>query len=238
MRRATDRGKLDYEAPVMFAERTALAIDGPHNRGPLTNQVELLKQKRYWEYDALVPTDMLEVMWLVARELATLRDFRVLDVGCGYGRWAPLFALLDCAEYVGVDPVPGRIEQARLRHGGPRVQFLAVEMQAFAPAFLGRFDIIFACAVLQHLARPQKLAAVEQMKALLAPKGRVLLWDGQIVEADGQTADTLYEDSGHPFHMIPIARQELAASFSPLALSRVKQCLWVAGGVPDRLEAS
>ena len=102
---------------------------------------------------------------------------RVLDVGCGVGRWSRLLAARG-ARVTGVDLSPTMIAQAQRRAAAAgladrcsfRVQDLAkLELEE-------QFDVVLGVTVLQHILDPELLrAAVQGMTARLAPGGRMIL---------------------------------------------------------------
>src|SRR3984957_5197559 len=77
---------------------------------------------------------------------------RVLDVGCGVGRWSRLLAARG-AQVTGVDLSPTMIGEARRRAAGAglaeRCRFVVADL---AQLELGeRFDLILGVTVLQHI---------------------------------------------------------------------------------------
>ena len=91
--------------------------------------------------------DPATLSWVRRRLQARAVPPSVLDVGCGFGRWA---VALDGAagEYLGVDVVPRRIEWAHQNFPSGRFQ----EVSAEGRWQLGRkFDVVLFAAVLQHL---------------------------------------------------------------------------------------
>ncbi|HMA00455.1 MAG TPA: class I SAM-dependent methyltransferase [Steroidobacteraceae bacterium] len=102
---------------------------------------------------------------------------RVLDVGCGVGRWSRLLAERGAA-VVGVDLSPTMIAEARRRamQDGvlQRCRFSVGDLSSLE---LGeRFDVILAVTVLQHILDQAALAAaLLAMSTHLAPGGRMIL---------------------------------------------------------------
>jgi 2-polyprenyl-3-methyl-5-hydroxy-6-metoxy-1,4-benzoquinol methylase len=102
---------------------------------------------------------------------------RVLDVGCGVGRWSRLLAARG-AHVTGVDLSPTMIDEARRRAAdaglGDRCRFLVQDssvLDAGEP-----FDLVLGVTVLQHILDPQALhAAVTQIARHAAPHGRIVL---------------------------------------------------------------
>ena len=85
------------------------------------------------------------------QELARARHTRrILDVGCGTGRWLEILNNAD-RPIIGLDPSRGMLAQARSRL--PRIPLVQAQGEAlpFAP---GAFDLITLVHVLHHLADP------------------------------------------------------------------------------------
>lgn len=95
----------------------------------------------------------------------------VLDVGCGPGTNAAVFAGCD---YVGVDIDPAYIESARRRHSG---RFLVGDVGD--PSVLGneRFDLVFANSLMHHLPDGVVRPLLKRMSELTTPTGAVHVLD-------------------------------------------------------------
>jgi SAM-dependent methyltransferase len=97
---------------------------------------------------------------------------RVLDMGCGSGRWDVLVAPL-VGELVAADASPEALEVAKRNVSAPNVSF--VECTPETVRFPdGYFDLIFSLGVLHHL--PDTQAAIGSLACKLAPGGRLLLY--------------------------------------------------------------
>ena len=102
---------------------------------------------------------------------------RVLDVGCGVGRWSSLLAARG-GLVTGTDLSPTMIAEAQRRAKAMGVanqcRFL---VQDLAQLNAGEtFDLIVGVTVLQHILEPQALrAAMHRMAGHLAPGGRMVL---------------------------------------------------------------
>jgi 2-polyprenyl-3-methyl-5-hydroxy-6-metoxy-1,4-benzoquinol methylase len=102
---------------------------------------------------------------------------RVLDVGCGVGRWSSLLAARG-ALVTGMDLSPTMIAEAERRAAAngiaSRCRFL---VQDLAQLNAGeRFDLVLGVTVLQHILDTEALrAAVQRMSDHLAPGGRMVL---------------------------------------------------------------
>jgi 2-polyprenyl-3-methyl-5-hydroxy-6-metoxy-1,4-benzoquinol methylase len=102
---------------------------------------------------------------------------RVLDVGCGVGRWSSLLAARG-ALVTGMDLSPTMIDLAKRRadaHGvATRCRFLVQDLAQLDAG--GTFDLVLGVTVLQHILDPDALrTAVQRMSAHLAPGGRMVL---------------------------------------------------------------
>jgi SAM-dependent methyltransferase len=102
---------------------------------------------------------------------------RVLDVGCGIGRWSRLLAARG-ADVTGVDLSPTMIAQAQQRAAAAgvsdRCRFQVQDLSKLDVG--GRFDLVLGVTVLQHILEPDALrAALMAMTAHLGPGGRMIL---------------------------------------------------------------
>lgn len=102
---------------------------------------------------------------------------RVLDVGCGVGRWSCRLAARG-ASVTGVDLSPTMIAQAGRRAAAQGVaahcRFLAQDLAALEVE--GRFDLILGVTVLQHILEPVALrASVQRLVSRLAEDGTLIL---------------------------------------------------------------
>jgi SAM-dependent methyltransferase len=94
---------------------------------------------------------------------------RVLDVGCGMGRYAGLVANHG-AEVVGID-VSSAVEKAA--ELWPQCAFVRGDI--VAPPFMPEsFDLVYSFGVLHHL--PDPLRGLRRCYELVKPGGRLLVW--------------------------------------------------------------
>jgi SAM-dependent methyltransferase len=102
---------------------------------------------------------------------------RVLDVGCGVGRWSSLLAARG-AQVTGVDLSPTMIDEANRRAKADGVETRCrFVVQDLAQLDAGEvFDLVIGVTVLQHILDPEALRmAVQRMSDHLAPGGRMVL---------------------------------------------------------------
>lgn len=103
---------------------------------------------------------------------------RVLDVGCGPGTiTADLAERVAPGTVLAIDPARAVVEQAAahcLQRGLTNVEVTVGDVYALDPAD-GRFDVVHAHQVLQHL--PDPVEALRRMRGLAAPGGVVAVRD-------------------------------------------------------------
>jgi 2-polyprenyl-3-methyl-5-hydroxy-6-metoxy-1,4-benzoquinol methylase len=102
---------------------------------------------------------------------------RVLDVGCGIGRWSSLLAARG-AQVTGMDLSPTMIGEAdRRAHANGVANRCRFLVQDLAQLDAGEtFDLVIGVTVLQHILDSAALrAAVQRMSDHLAPGGRMVL---------------------------------------------------------------
>jgi ubiquinone/menaquinone biosynthesis C-methylase UbiE len=98
---------------------------------------------------------------------------RVLDVGCGFGRWAQYIVGHGVAEVVGVDYAEGGIRAASAWAGGDRRSTRFAVGSAMALPFRRRpFDGVLAALLLDNLNRSDCLTAVRSLNAVTQPGAR------------------------------------------------------------------
>jgi ubiquinone/menaquinone biosynthesis C-methylase UbiE len=102
---------------------------------------------------------------------------RVLDVGCGVGRWSTMLAARG-AHVTGIDLSPTMIREARRRaaglHVADRCRFMVQDLAQLEAG--EEFDVVLGVTVLQHILDSKAWrSAVQRMTEHLAPGGRMVL---------------------------------------------------------------
>lgn len=101
---------------------------------------------------------------------------RVLDLGCGNGRFFPSFEKRGVA-YVGTDPSSGLVDIARKNYPLGNFQVASGDSLPFSD---GSFDKVYSIAVLHHIpSAVLRLEFLKEAKRVLKPGGYLILtvWD-------------------------------------------------------------
>jgi ubiquinone/menaquinone biosynthesis C-methylase UbiE len=127
----------------------------------------------YEELWRRLPVELEPPDW--RRRLAFLRGEvrpgdRVLDVGCGDGRFTVELAR-GGARAVGVDVAQAALERARARDGGP--DFRLVPIDGALPFEDGSFELVWASEVIEHIADTARW--LSEVRRVLVPRGRLLV---------------------------------------------------------------
>ena len=112
-----------------------------------------------------------------------LRRRRVLDAGCGMGRWSYAAAKAGASHVVGFDLHDGVHAARALTRGAGRVSLLKADIFAL-PFQEQSFDSIISIGVLHHTGDTS--GAIRALLPLLRPGGRVFI---QLYETRGETRD-------------------------------------------------
>jgi ubiquinone/menaquinone biosynthesis C-methylase UbiE len=125
------------------------------------------------EYDISIPDHVIE--HLTTRRVGLAESLmpggKVLDVGCGTGRF--LSALPDRYEAFGIDVSAGMLDFARKK--GLEVKQASGDDLPFDD---GSFDLVVTFAVLHHLIDPNIVrASLREMVRVARPGGAVIVWD-------------------------------------------------------------
>lgn len=134
----------------------------------------------------------------------------VLDAACGTGYGSALLAET-AQSVVGVDIAPDAVEYARQHFGSPNAQYARADCLAL-PFPSGRFDLIVAFEIIEHLENPE--AFLGELRRVLHPSGLLIL----------STPNRLYytDDRGeiNPFHQREFSYPEFEEILRPLFAHR------------------
>lgn len=216
-----ETGKDGYDCDAEFDARTRAAVQWLHS--------EWGAPEKLFERDAVEILDFIRGDYQhVAPILAALGGYRLLDVGCGYGRLMPLLSAFRCRGYLGIDRCQERIRSARIRWGaGP--SFLVSDVLSTRPELAAeRAHVVWTSNVLQHLLLPDKKALVNTMKHCRAPGGICLLREEEIHPMSLAWCEKRYAGAGQPKHMIPVPEDLVRSWFAPLEFRKVGGNVWIA----------
>jgi 2-polyprenyl-3-methyl-5-hydroxy-6-metoxy-1,4-benzoquinol methylase len=180
---------------------------------------------------------------MLRRVLPAQRDARVLDMACGHG------PLLNCAKALGYTHLAGvdvSAEQVALARRLGLAEVVCQGLQEYLAAHAGRFDIVFAMDVLEHLTPPELLACLDAVALALKPGGRVVI---HVPNAEGLFGMRMrYGDLTHETAFTATSMTQLlrATGFAGIECheerphvhglsSAVRHLLWRAMTLPTRL---
>jgi SAM-dependent methyltransferase len=99
---------------------------------------------------------------VVGNRLGANADLRILDFGCGWGRFARFFPQLTAEENIfGVD-VDDRLIRA-CEECLPRMNFCVIEPRKPMPFADGQFDVVFCNSVFSHLNEPAQRFCIDEI---------------------------------------------------------------------------
>lgn len=143
---------------------------------------------------------------LFARLPAMAKDAGVLDIGCGSGAWLSRFAAAGYAPLAGIDMDPARMV-------APGIRCVEAHLDRDPPRALGRFGLVSAIEVIEHIENPGKL--LELAAANAEPGGHLLLTTPNIHSVLARLRFLLggtlrgFDDRTDPTHISPIALRYL-----------------------------
>jgi SAM-dependent methyltransferase len=147
---------------------------------------------------------------------------RLLDLGCGFGRWALFLAGQGPAEIVGVDYAENGIQAASAwaRRAGARARFL-VAAATCLPFHRDTFDGVLAALLLDNLSREDLGSAVREINYSTRPGARgFFVFNPYLTEAD--LASVSDQNPTKDCKHVAYEDDELSACLPGWALTRTK----------------
>jgi cyclopropane fatty-acyl-phospholipid synthase-like methyltransferase len=159
---------------------------------------------------------------LLLPKLQLGKDDRVLDVGCGTGRWASLL-IPSCARYRGVDVSPGLIAIATKLHGQhANARFSVGSLEELSRAGLGEtdgFTRIVCFGVLVYLNDGEARRAMRAMLECAATRCRFVLREPVGIPGRLTIKEHFSEDMDQIYNAIYRTEEELMAMIAPTFLA-------------------
>jgi SAM-dependent methyltransferase len=163
----------------------------------------------------LSPPDFERRRGILVGELR--RDDRVLDLGCGDGRFTGELATAG-ASVVGVDVAEAALARARDTH--PGLDFRLAPIDGPLPLEDNSFDLVWASEVIEHIADTARW--LSEIRRVLVPAGRLLL----TTPSHGRLRLALHgvERYSEPLgdHLHLYTRRSLATVLADLGFDRVR----------------
>jgi SAM-dependent methyltransferase len=157
----------------------------------------------------------------LASRILGIADLRVLDVGCGLGDNAEMFAAAG-AKVVAFDFVAQAVAWAKRRFPQSAVDYHAADLFTLPDEWRGAFDLVHECYTLQAISPLLLGDAFAAFANVLAPGGKLLI----VARARDENADA----AGPPWPLPPSAFDiAQARGFVPLAIEDVAATAEVRG---------
>lgn len=172
------------------------------------------------QYDARMATfrDVESENRGILEKLALPPESRVLEIGCGTGRFARAAAAAG-HQVTAVDVSPVMLDYVAQKAREEGLEGIATQHAGFLTMDLpeGHFDAVVSTACLHHLPDLWKLMALENVYRVLKPGGQFFLGDVVFSDSPGQSPEKFDEFiDGLPEAIRPGAAQHVAQEYSTL----------------------
>ncbi len=159
-----------------------------------------------------------------AQTIGSANVHKIIDLGCGTGRFSGALAEIFDANVLGVEPSAKMIERARAKHSDVRLRFLEAPGEAL-PVDDSSIDMVFMSMVLHHLAEPAKVA-LECWRALRAG-GHVCIRNAMADEIDSYPYLDVFPSIRTIIARQLLSRERLHGVFEPLGFKVVAdEAVW------------
>jgi ubiquinone/menaquinone biosynthesis C-methylase UbiE len=143
---------------------------------------------------------------------------RVLDLGCGTGRFSEGLAAEFNAEVIGLDPSFKMLRAARAKHRDPRVHYQLGRAEAM-PLARGSVDLIFLSMSMHHFT--DRVGAARECRRVLSDEGIVVVRTGTREQIPSYPYVPFFPSSRGLLETVLPASAEVSALFAVAEL----QCL-------------
>ncbi len=120
---------------------------------------------------------------LLKKSRKPLNKMKVLEVGCGVGRWAKFMKSLG-VDYVGVDISNKMIEAAKKNVSG--VNFKVIDGESLSDFSSDYFDLVFTITVLHHIPYDRKNNLIKEIVRVTKKEGNILIIEDIIHKTNKQ----------------------------------------------------
>ena len=197
------------------------------------------------------PAKLRQWLRLIAAHVPTRKVARIIDLGCGTGRFTGALARHFDADVLGLDPSQKMLRQARQKTGDERVTYRHISGERIdAPT--GSIDLIFMSMVFHHLPDPAQTA--RECHRVLRPQGCICIRNGTVDAIDtfpkvrffpGSRAlmaaqlpsrrrvEAVFEGAGFRATVHEIIRQETAPDWTEFARQMRTRADSTLAGMPD-----
>lgn len=152
-------------------------------------------------------------LWMrtIRSRLEDLAVERILELGCGTGRFTPALAAHFDARVVGLDPSARMLQQAEAKSHDARVAYCRARAEA-VPVANNSVDLVFMSMSFHHFTEPH--AAVSECKRVLRSRGRVVLRGGVRDQAAGYPYTPFFPSLATILERMLPSRRELRELFA------------------------
>ena len=113
--------------------------------------------------------------WMYPFKYISKPPGKVLEVGCGCGKWSALFALLGF-QVTCTDKDPMMLRQVRKNFPNIKMLYKVAELPHVSDQFAEQFDVVFNEGTIEHfLDDGERLRAIDDMLKCLLPHGTLIL---------------------------------------------------------------
>lgn len=166
----------------------------------------------------VLPPGVLEA--LVGSDYQVDDGGHVLDLGCGFGDYAPFFA--ERCAYVGIDHNADYIATARRLNASFPATFFVADVTDSVVKELGPYDLVMLSGVLHHLEDDVVEQLAQNVAPLLKPGGRFVALEPVFDPEQGLSARLLIaSDRGRFVRDAAGYRARLAGAFDDVSTRRV-----------------
>ena len=150
---------------------------------------------------------------LVAEHFVVEDGGRVLDLGCGFGDYAPFYA--GRCDYLGIDHNESYIDTARRMNAATSARFMVADVADPAVAEHGPFDLVMMSGVLHHLPSDAVRELASLIRPLISSTGRFVAMEPAFDPDQGLTARlTIASDRGRFVRDVEGYRTLLESAFT------------------------